>query len=194
MDERGVEIGSFRVDALVADLTDRAPGTKELSRFRNRPFRGADPEYLAPGSTEFRNSRGGHVVAIAMPLRSNRPMYYESVMFSEGYKSWTTGLLERLCGGLPGGVVFAGAGAVMCEAGSTAADGDLFVLDPFDVDDLVDPEMRFDRTPSRIERLGGDGVWRNVAFSREADGTVRLADTVRPKMPAVYRWKAEEGK
>ena len=194
VDENGAEIGAFRVDELVADLTDRAPGTKELSRFRNRPFRGADPEYLAPGSTEFRNSRGGHVVVMALPLRSNRPRYYEMVMFSEGYKNWTIGLLERLCGGVPGGAVFAGAGAVMCEAGSTADDRDLFVLDPFDVDDLIDPEMRFDGTPSRIERLGGDGVWRDVTFSRGADGTVRLADTVRAKKPAVYRWKAEEGK
>jgi hypothetical protein len=80
----------------------------------------------------------------------------------------------------------------MCEAGETVGDGSVFVLDPFDVDDLIDPEMLFERRPVRIERLGGDGVWREMAFSREHSGRTRLATTVKAKTPAVFRYKTKE--
>ena len=185
----GAELGGMRVDASVADLTDRNGATTELSRLRNVPFKGATPEYEAPGSLEFRNSRGGRVISFALPLRSNRPPYYQATMFSEGYKEWIAGLLSRLAGGVIGGAYFAGAGAVMCEVGSTAADGDVFVLDPIDVDDLFEPEMRFERIPSSIERLCGDGKWRAVDFERIGDGLVRLKTTVQAKTPTAFRYR-----
>ena len=191
VDIDGNEIGPFRVDALVADLADVDPSARELSQFRNRPYMGAESEYEAPGAVEFANSLGGRVITFALPLRSNRPAYYDAAMFAEGYKNWIVGLLSRLCGGVPGGVCFAGAGAVMCEAGETDGDGSVFVLDPFDVDDLIDPEMLFERRPVRIERLGGDGVWREIAFSHEHSGRIRMATTVKAKTPAVFRYRKE---
>lgn len=108
---------------------------------------------------------------------------------NETYKEWVVGLLARLGNGIPGGVYFAGAGVVMCEAGQVA-DEDVFVLDPVDVDDIVCPEMGFDHVPKSVERLGGDGVWRTVPFVVEPSGLVRLQTTVQPKTPAVFRYRA----
>ena len=185
-DEHGRELSVSRTDAHFADLTERSAGAQELSRLYNVPFKGSAPVYVAPGAIEFRNARGGHVIAFSMPLRNNIPVYYDAAMFSETYKDWVVGLLARLGNGIPGGVYFAGAGVVMCEAGQVAGE-DVFVLDPVDVDDIVHPEMGFDHVPKSIERLGGDGVWRTVPFVVEPSGLVRIQTTVQPKTPAVFR-------
>ena len=116
------------------------------------------------------------------------PRYYNHTLFSESYQVWIARLIERLGGRLP--ARFAGAGPVLCEVGSTTADGDVFVLDPLDIDDLVEPEMDFARVPTRIERLQGDGTWRSVDFRAEQSGFVRMMDTVRAKNPAIYRYEA----
>jgi len=189
-DENGVELGGMSVDAAFADLTERRPETVELSQLRNVPYMGAEPQYEAPGALAYRNARGGEVVAFALPLRTNMPVYYQQTMFSESYQAWIARLVKRLSGGTyPGGVRFAGAGAVMCESGETTADGRVFVLDPVDVDDIVEPEMEFARSPVAVERLGGDGVWRPVAFSAGADGLVCLKTVVASKMPAIFRYR-----
>ena len=187
LDERGVSLGGMRVDKAFADLTAMRPGAEVLSRLYNVPSRGAEPVYEAPGAIAFENARGGRVIAFALPLRESLPDYYNFTLFSESYQSWIAQLIVRLGGRLP--VRFAGAGPVLCEVGTTAADGEVFVLDPLDIDDLVEPELAFARLPNAVERLSGDGVWKAVPFVVEPTGFVRLKDRIRAKNPTVYRWK-----
>ena len=187
LDGNGVSLGGMRVDGEFADLTALRPGAEVLSRLYNVPSRGAEPAYEAPGAIAFTNARGGRVIVCALPLRESMPAYYNHTLFSESYQAWIVRLIERLGGRLP--VRFAGAGPVLCEAGRTTAEGDAFVLNPLDVDDLVEPEMAFARPPVSVERLMGDGSWKAVRFEAETTGFVRLKDTVRAKNPTVYRWK-----
>ena len=188
LDEKGVSLGGMRVDNALADLSSLRQGAVILSRLYNVPSRGAKPVYEAPGSILFSNALGGRVIAMAQPLRETTPKYYNQTLFSESYQVWIARLIERLGGRLP--TRFAGAGPVLCEVGSTTADGDVFVLDPLDIDDLVEPEMDFARVPTRIERLQGDGTWRSVDFRAEQSGFVRMSDTIRAKNPAIYRYEA----
>jgi hypothetical protein len=129
---------------------------------------------------------------MAQPLRENMPKYYYQTLFGESYQLWIARLIERLGGRLP--VRFAGAGPVLCEVGTTSADGDVFVLDPLDIDDLIEPELDFAKIPGSIERLYGDGTWRSVEFKLEQSGYVRLKDTIRSKNPTVYRYKTASAK
>ena len=186
LDEKGVSLGGMRVDDKLADLSSPRQGAEILSRLYNVPSRGATPVYEAPGSIVFENELGGRVVVLAQPLRESMPKYYNQTLFGESYQAWIARLLKRLGVRLP--ARFAGAGPVLCEVGRTTADGDVFVLDPLDIDDLVEPEMEFAKVPARIERLQGDGTWRPVDFQVEQSGFVRLKDTVRAKTPAVYRF------
>ena len=186
LDENGVSLGGMRVDSALADLSSLHPGAEILSRLYNVPSRGAQPVYEAPGSIAYSNALGGRVIALAQPLRGSMPKYYHQTLFSESYQVWMVRLIERLCGRLP--VRFAGVGPVLCEVGRTTADGDVFVLDPLDLDDLVEPEMDFAKVPTRIERLQGDGTWRPVDFKMDPSGYVRLRDAIRAKNPAIYRY------
>ena len=192
LDENGVSLGGMRVDRALADLTSLRPGAEILSRLYNVPSRGATPVYEAPGSIAFSSALGGRVIVLAQPVRESMPSYFNHTLFSESYQAWIVRLFERLGGRLP--VRFAGAGPVLCEVGRTTADGDVFVLDPLDIDDLVEPEMEFAMMPVRIERLQGDGTWRSVDFTVEQTGYVRMRDTVRAKNPAVYRYETETSK
>ena len=189
LDENGVSLGGMRVDRALADLTSLRPGAEILSRLYNVPSRGATPCYEAPGSIAFSNAQGGRVIVLAQPVRESMPAYFNQTLFSESYQAWIVRLFERLGGRLP--ARFAGAGPVLCEVGRTTADGDVFVLDPLDIDDLFEPEMEFARVPARIERLRGDGTWRPVDFTVEQSGYVRMQDTVRAKNPAIYRYAME---
>ena len=188
LDEKGASLGGMRVDSELADLTSLHQGAEILSRLYNVPSRGTTPVYEAPGSIAFENERGGRIVVLAQPLRERMPKYYHQTLFGESYQAWIARLVERLGGRLP--ARFAGAGPVLCEVGRTTADGDVFVLDPLDIDDLVEPEMEFAEVPACIERLQGDATWRPVGFQAEQSGFVRLKDTVRAKNPAVYRYGA----
>ena len=186
LDEKGFSLGGMRVDRALADLTSLHQGAEVLSRLYNVPSMGSEPKYEAPGSIVFANSLGGRVIVMAQPLRECMPKYYNQTLFGENYQMWIARLIERLGDRLP--VRFAGAGPVLCEVGRTTADGDVFVLDPLDIDDLIEPELEFAKVPARIERLQGDGKWRQVSFKVEQSGFVRLNDTVRAKTPAVYRY------
>ena len=174
------------VDRALADLTSLHQGAEVLSRLYNVPSMGSEPKYEAPGSIAFTNSLGGRVIVIAQPLRECMPKYYNQTLFGENYQVWIVRLIERLGDRLP--VRFAGAGPVLCEVGRTTADGDVFVLDPLDIDDLIEPELDFAKVPVSIERLMGDGSWKPVEFRAELTGYIRLCDIIRAKNPTVYRY------
>lgn len=188
LDEKGFSLGGMRVDRALADLTSLHQGAEVLSRLYNVPSMGSEPKYEAPGSIVFANSLGGRVIVMAQPLRECMPKYYNQTLFGENYQVWIARLIERLGGRLP--VRFAGAGPVLCEVGRTTADGDVFVLDPLDIDDLIEPELDFAKVPVSIERLMGDGSWKPVEFRAEQTGYIRLCDIIRAKNPTVYRYSA----
>ena len=73
------------------------------------------------------------------------------------------------------------------RGGGAPADGDVFVLNILGGDEDPAPEMAFDAPPVAIERLGGDGVWRAVPFTRTADGAFRLDTLVQSQRAAVFR-------
>jgi len=188
LDEKGFSLGGMRVDHALADLTSLHQGAEVLSRLYNVPSMGSEPKYEAPGSIAFTNSLGGRVIVMAQPLRECMPKYYNQTLFGENYQVWIARLIERLGGRLP--VRFAGAGPVLCEVGRTTADGDVFVLDPLDIDDLIEPELDFAKVPVSIERLMGDGSWKPVEFRTEQTGYARICDIIRAKNPTVYRYSA----
>lgn len=187
LDEKGFSLGGMRVDRALADLTSLHQGAEVLSRLYNVPSMGSEPKYEAPGSIAFTNFLGGRVIVMAQPLRECMPKYYNQTLFGENYQVWIARLIERLGGRLP--VRFAGAGPVLCEVGRTTADGDVFVLDPLDIDDLIEPELDFAKVPVSIERLMGDGSWKPVEFRTEQTGYVRICDIIRAKNPTVYRYR-----
>ena len=49
--------------------------------------------------------------------------------------------------------------------------------------------MMFEKKPSQIESLQGDGSWRSVPFEATAEGGVRLASPILPQRPAIFRWQ-----
>ena len=189
--EDGFRLGGARSEDLV-DLSAAAPGAKTLTKLYNKPSAGAKPEFMAPGSVLYENGRGGRVLSTALRAPVQNPPYYSSRMLGETYRDEVVRWLCALGGGLPGGVRYLGAGPVMCEAGTTDADGDVFVLDALDLDGDEAPEMEFSVQPTSIERLGGDGVWRKVEFSSLGGGRVRVASPVLTQRPAIFRFRSRQ--
>ena len=186
--EDGFRQLGMRTGGLV-DLSETAAGAKMLTKLLNRPRMGEEAAFEAPGSVLYENPRGGKVLSFAQSLSSQTPAYYEATLFSECYKAEIVRWLARLGGGLPGGVYYLGVGPVTCEAGTTTADGNVFVLNMLDVDGDDAPEMMFETMPRVLERLQGDGSWKPVAFERLASGGVKMASPVLPQRPAIFRWK-----
>ena len=112
----------------------------------------------------------------------------DGTFFSESYKAEIVKWLSQLGGGLPGGTCYLGSGPVTCEAGKVGDDM-VFVLNMLDIDGDEAPEMMFDAMPSLIERLQGDGRWRQVPFSAMSNGNVKLSSPVVSQHPAIFRWK-----
>ena len=136
----------------------------------------------------FRNARGGTVLTLAGSLPAATEPYFQAQFYTETYRDELVKGLRRLCGGrLPGGACYRGVGSVTCITGTTPADGDVFVLNILGGDEDPAPEMAFDAPPVAIERLGGDGVWRVVPFTRTADGAFRLDTLVQSQRAAVFR-------
>lgn len=183
----GSRQAGLRVNPSMADLTALKDGAKVLSKLFNRPNMGADPVYEAPGAILFENARGGRIVALAQPLPTAVPISYAQTLLSESYKKWIVGLLAELGGGLPGGVCYLGDGPVTCLAGTTEKDGRIVVLNMLDLDGDDAPELAFDRLPSKVERLRGNGTWENVKFTRTGGSAIRLATKVETQRPAIFR-------
>ena len=136
----------------------------------------------------FRNARGGTVLTLAGSLPAATEPYFQAQFYTETYRDELVKGLMRLCGGrLPGGAAYRGVGSVTCITGTTPTDGDVFVLNILGGDEDPAPEMAFDAPPVAIERLGGDGVWHAVPFTRTADGAFRLDTLVQSQRAAVFR-------
>ena len=186
--ENGDRQLGMRTDGL-ADLTDTAEGARVLTKLLNRPCMGAEPVYEAPGAVLFENRDGGKVLVLAQRIPRQGALYYESEFLSEGYKAAFIRWLKLLGGRLPGGVCYLGAGPVTCEAGTTSEGDDVIVLNAMDLDGDDMPEFQFDRFPSSMERLQGDGTWDAVPFEKTPAGGCRVKSPVIVQRPAIFRWK-----
>ena len=185
--EDGLRQYGMRTGGLV-DLSDVATDAKIQTKLLNLPTMGGTTVYEAPGSVLYTNSHGGRVLSFAQSLPVQQPSYYDGTFFSESYKAEVVKWLSQLGGGLPGGTCYLGSGPVTCEAGKVGDDM-VFVLNMLDIDGDEAPEMMFDAMPSLIERLQGDGRWRQVHFSIMPNGTARLSSPVSSQNPAIFRWK-----
>ena len=185
----------MRTGGLV-DLSGTIAGAKVLTKLLNRKRMGEPAVYEAPGSVLYANPRGGKVLAFAQSLPVQEPMYYDATLVSECYKDEIVKWLSMLGGGLPGGLYYLGTGLVTCESGKVGDDR-VFVLNMLDIDGDESPEMMFETMPSMIERLQGDGSWKQVAFERttaictniSVRHGVKIASQVLPQRPAIFRWK-----
>lgn len=184
----GVRQSGLRRGGL-ADLTETAKGAEVVSKLLNRPKLGSEPEYEAPGSVFFKNSSGGTVLVLAQKIPEQMPAYYDATFFSEGYKSTMIGWLRLLGGGIPGGVCYQGVGPVTCISGTTSDGGNIVVLNALDIDGDSAPELQFDRIPTSIERMWGDGTWEAVRFEKTESGGCILSSPIRTQRAAIFRIK-----
>ena len=186
--EDGFRQSGMRTGELV-DLSDTDPGAKVLTKLFNVPVAGAAPVFEASGSVLFANSRGGKVLSMAQKAPMQDPPYYAATLLSERYREEIANWLRSLGGGTPGGARYLGVGSVTCMAGSTEADGNVFVINVLDLDGDPAPEMAFDADPVSVERLSGDGSWKKVEFTATGKGRARIASPVATQIPAIFRWR-----
>ena len=173
----------------LADLTEMAKGAKVVSRLLNRPRLGAEPVYEAPGSICFENGKGGRILVLAQKVPEQMPAYYAATFFSERYKSAMVRWLKLLGGKTPGGVCYQGVGPVTCVSGSTHEGENIVVLNALDIDGDMEPELQFDRMPTSIERMQGDGTWKPVGFEKTPSGDCRLDSPILTQRAAIFRIK-----
>ena len=171
----------------LADLTEMAAGARTLTRLLNRPAPDAKPVVVAPGCVLFANGRGGKVLTFAQQLPVQSPGYHDATLFSESYRDEIVRWLTILGGGLPGGVCHRGVGPMTCMAGETAEGARIVVLNALDLDGDDAPELMFDVCPARVERLQGDGRWREVALENTGVRSCRLQSPVAVQRPAIFR-------
>ena len=58
-----------------------------------------------------------------------------------------------------------------------------------DIDGDMEPELQFDRMPTSIERMQGDGTWKLVRFEKTASGGCRLFSPILTQRAAIFRIK-----
>lgn len=170
-------------------MTEIKSGAKIVSRLLNRPNLAAEPVFEAPGSVLFANAKGGKVLSIANPLPVQEPRYYDAVMMSKDYKAEMIEWLKKLSGRILGGVCYFGVGPVTCLAGRTTEGENIVVLNAVDLDGDETPELRFEKTPSAVERLQGDSTWEKVGFEKTGVGTVRIHSRVCVQQAAIFRYR-----
>lgn len=173
----------------IADLRAMLPGARMRTKLFNVPDSDSTPVFEAPGSVYYENSLGGRVISMAQNAPEQIVPYYSAALVSESYREEVVKWLCELGGGIPGGARYLGVGPVTCEAGTTDADGNVFVLNSMNLDGDDTPEMAFDTDPSSVERLAGDGSWKKVEFARTGNGRVRIASPVATQRPAIFRWR-----
>jgi hypothetical protein len=148
---------------------------------------GAEPVPATPGSLLFENACGGRVIVVAQSLQEQMPAYLNSEMQSESYKTQMAKWLARLSGHIPGGVYYRGDGPVLCESLKTSLGEDIVVLEALDLDDIKTPELVFGNLPKKVERMSGDGSWKDVSFEQGSSGSVFLKSEIRTQRPAIFR-------
>ena len=120
------------------------------------------------------------------------PRYYEATLFSESYKAAMIRWLKLLEGQLPGGVCYQGVGPVTCMAGLTAEGENIVVLNALDLDGDEAPELLFEKEPSAVERLMGDGTWKDVRFEKIGDNVVHLHSRISVQEAAIFRCRVRK--
>lgn len=175
-----------------ADLRDRNPKSKELSKFYHKVSGSKDaPEYLAPGTIMFDNELGGKVLVLApyMPRYVGLQQY---VYYTEARKEQLAELFKMVNGGkMPGRMYYCGDAPMMCQSGVAADGTDILFLDNVDLDTVDGVELGVSGGKVKsFERLAGDGTWHSVSFKQVKD-IVTLYTAVETLRPAVFRFKFE---
>ena len=189
------DFGDERLSGTVngaADLTRRADGARECSRFLHSDSGLVKAqEYLAPGSLKFVNGLGGRIAVLAPDLPRHLDLTH-FVYFNETRKRQMAKTLRWLGNGrMPGGAYYVGDAPVWCKAGVTKEDARVLFFDNIDLDAVEPLNVRFDVAPKTIARLCDDGIWRSVRFAAGADGVCEIQVKLETMRPVVLRVETE---
>ena len=139
-------------------------GAEILSEVRFSPHLGATPEPVMPGSTFFRNSRGGRVIVTCMNVKDWTPM----MVLNPGRKLHHLEYF-KLLGGLPAYLPAMQDAKLIC--GKLPDASLLCIVFNYSYDPL-DLEIAVERMPGKIFELMPEGDFREVEFARKGNGIV----------------------
>ena len=168
-----------------ADLTDRQPSAKVHSTFIHKLGKSQKP--LGPGSVQYGNRLGGQVIVLG-PFLPAGPSLMRYAYYTESRKRHTVRMIRTLASSqMPGGVFYPGDAPVLCKTGIGADGSRIVMLDVLDLDSLEKLPLVFDREPTRLERLGDDGVWRDVPFRTTGVHACEVETRLETLRPAFLR-------
>ncbi len=116
---------------------------------------------VAPATVFYRNAIGGCVVTTANCVEQIR-----TYTLSPARKAWLLSLLDRLSGTQVPYTVVGEQNVLALSVKKTSGETILGVFN-LNFDTMKTLSIRCARTPTEIERLGGDGVWRRESFISE---------------------------
>ncbi len=148
-------------------LTVTGKGAEVLTQFfyEQWTYKGLDTA-VAPATVLYRNALGGCVVTTANCVENR------TYTLSPSRKKWLLDILDRLSGSqLPYTVV--GSQNILALAVKKPAGETVLGVFNLNFDTMKTLSVRCAKIPSEVQQLGGDGVWRRVAFTH-ANGVVTL--------------------
>lgn len=145
------------------------PGARTITELRFKPYHTAKAsDFVAPGTIVFDNRLGGRV---CLTSYSYGAIFYNR--YSEARKAWLARVLAELNGAAFPYIV-ENEQDFLCLA-RESADGRVAYVAAFNLnyDPVKELKVSLAAAPARVELLGDDGTWREVA-AKWADGTVTL--------------------
>ena len=137
------------------------PGAEPLSRVTMTAYKGAEPEYVMPGTVYFENSIGGKVVTMCMDVMAWPYM----MVLNPCRKKFYLAVLEKL-GGLPAWINTAQDCKLVC--GKLADGRKLCTAINYGYDPLP-LELTVQFPVGKVMELQGDGGYKELAFALQAD-------------------------
>jgi len=153
-------------------------GAEILSEVRLSPYRGATPEPIMPGSTFFRNSRGGKVIVTALNVKDWTPM----MVLNPGRKRQHLEYF-KLLGGLAACLPAMQDAKLIC---GKLPDGSLLCIVFNYSYDPLELEIEVERMPGKIFELMPEGDFREVEFARKENRIV-IPRSLEPAQYAILK-------
>ena len=137
------------------------PGAEALSRVTMTAYKGAQPEYVMPGTVYFENSIGGKVVTMCMDVMAWPYM----MVLNPCRKKFYLSILEKL-GGIPAWINTAQDSKLIY---GKLADGAIFCAAINYGYDPMPLELTFKTKVNEIRELQGDGSYKTLNFTQDGD-------------------------
>ena len=137
------------------------PGAEPLSKVSMTAYKGAQAEYVMPGTVYFENALGGKVVTMSMDIMAWPYM----MVLNPGRKKFYLSILEKL-GGIPAWINTAQDCKLIC--GNLADGRKLYTAINYGYDALP-LELTSKAKVSEIRELQGDGSYKTLNFTQNGD-------------------------